>query len=391
MTANLTDPTAVLLAVKDYDDRGRRDFLAAHGFRPAERYYAQIDGRLYDAKAITNVALRHQHGESVDVVSGGVEHSNRMLERLGFTIVDGKPTTVEGERQWRLAVWSHLSLSFDVSAISPATLREYGAYGGGQGVWVDKARTRVIHDDGVTVGVLHTGRHYPDDLSEHDIWYHYPKTGRGQGRDAAEISATRAAAELKLPVFVIARPTPSSSVRTVRLAWVEGWEDQAEVFLMVFGDEPPVTVLDKDASEEAPFQLTGNRSRKAMRDVRQRPGQRRFKLQVFQRYGPRCPLSGIDVPEMIEAAHLRPDAEDGTDDPRNGLPMNAALHRAYDAYLFTIHPESLAVIPRPQGPSLVEMGIRVTDLSGLSKIPHRDALSWRYEVWQQRTGVMRDS
>ncbi|WP_374101624.1 HNH endonuclease [Streptomyces sp. I5] len=34
---------------------------------------------------------------------------------------------------------------------------------------------------------------------------------------------------------------------------------------------------------------------------------------------------------MIEAAHLRGDADGGSSDARNVLPMNAALHRAFDA------------------------------------------------------------
>jgi HNH endonuclease len=385
MVANLTDTSAVLRAVKEYDEAGRKRFLERHGFRQATQYYLQVDGRLYDAKAIVNVALRHQHGPATEIVSGGVEHSNRMLERLGFAIVDGRPTTVEGELAWRLAVWSHLSLSHDVSKLPPSLLRDYGVYGGGQGVWTDAKRTKLFHNRAVTVGVLHTGQHYADDLTENDVLYHYPSTGRGPGRDDSEIRATQAAAELRLPVFVITKPTPSASVRTVYLGWVEGWEDRARVFLITFRDDAPPVLLDEDKSDENPFTLTGSRSRQATRKVRDRRGQRRFKLQVFQRYGPRCPLSGLAVPEMIEAAHLRPDSEDGTDDPRNGLPLSASLHRAFDAYLFSIEPDSLNVVVPPQGPTLAEMGITITHLRGLPKLPHREALAWRHQEWIKRT------
>jgi integrase len=31
---------------------------------------------------------------------------------------------------------------------------------GGRGIWTDKARTSTLSSDGVTVGVLHTGRSY---------------------------------------------------------------------------------------------------------------------------------------------------------------------------------------------------------------------------------------
>ncbi|WP_369272576.1 HNH endonuclease [Streptomyces sp. R11] len=386
-TTGLTDASIVRRVVEEYDDRGRDAFLKRHRFEGANQYYLQVGGRLYDAKAIANVAYRYEHqAPDTRVISGGRGHSNRLLERLGFTVVDGRPTTVEGERAWRLAVWSHLQLTEDLSQVPPGVLRAFGVYGGGQGIWMDKARTAAVQEGGITMGVLHTGAHYPDEISDNDVIYHYPTTGRGPGRDESEVAATKAAAALKLPIFVIAKPTPQSSVRIVRLAWVEGWEERSRIFLISFGDSRPEHLLTEDHSDNQPFSLTGSRSRNSQRNVRERPGQRRFKLRVFQRYGPRCPFSGIAVPEMIEAAHLRPDAVDGTDDPRNGLPLNAALHRAYDAYLFAIEPETLSVVTRPQGPTAEELGIVTPHLRELPRRPHAEALRWRYREWQSRTG-----
>ncbi|MEU9646911.1 HNH endonuclease signature motif containing protein [Streptomyces sp. NPDC048188] len=388
MTTRLTDASIVRRVVEEYDDAGRAAFLDKHGFERANQYYLQMDGRLYDAKAVANVAYRYEHqAPDARVISGGQDHSNRLLGRLGFTVVDGRPTTVEGERAWRLAVWSHLQLTEDSRQVPPGVLRAFGVYGGGQGIWMDKSRTEAIHEDGITMGVLHTGVHYPDEISDNDVIYHYPTTGRGPGRDESEVTATKAAAALELPIFVIAKPTPRSSVRIVRLAWVEGWEDRSKIFLISFGERRPEHLLTEDHSDAQPFTLTGNRSRNSQRNVRERPGQRRFKLRVFQRYGPRCPLSGIAVPEMIEAAHLRPDAEDGTDDPRNGLPLNAGLHRAYDAHLFAIDPETLNVATRPQGPTIDELGIVTPHLRELPRRPHVEALRWRYQEWKARSGV----
>ncbi|MGW3572230.1 HNH endonuclease [Streptomyces sp. NPDC000941] len=386
-TTGLTDASIVRRVVKEYDASGRDDFLEEHGFERANQYYLQVDGRLYDAKAIANVAYRYEHQDpDAHVISGGRDHSNRLLERLGFTVVDRRPTTVQGERAWRLAVWSHLQLTEDLTQVPPAVLRAFGVYGGAQGVWVDKARTEAVHAAGVTMGVLHTGAHYPDDISDDDVIYHYPTTDRGPGRDESEIAATKAAAALELPLFVIAKSTPRSTVRIVRLAWVEGWEERSRIFLITFGDSKPEHVLTEDHSDEQPFSLTGNRSRSTRRNVRERPGQRRFKLRVFQRYGPRCPLSGIAVPEMIEAAHLRPDADDGTDDPRNGMPLNAALHRAFDAHLFAIAPDTLDVVTRPEGPTREQLGIITPHLRGLAHHPHEAALRWRYTEWLSRHG-----
>lgn len=118
------------------------------------------------------------------------------------------------------------------------------------------------------------------------------------------------------------------------------------------------------------------------RTVRARPNQRMFKLRVFQRYGPRCPLSGVSVPEMLDAAHIMGHALGGSDDPRNGLPLNVAIHRAFDAGLSAFNPDTLEGETWPGGPTAEAMGICYpAGLKDLPRPPHRDALQWRYESW----------
>jgi len=69
----------------------------------------------------------------------------------------------DDERERRLGLWDTVKGS-GLGAISARYLRDLGVYGGAQGIWVDKTRTGNLAPDGVTVGLLHTGRHYPDDL-----------------------------------------------------------------------------------------------------------------------------------------------------------------------------------------------------------------------------------
>jgi 5-methylcytosine-specific restriction enzyme A len=52
----------VLEAVAEFDRIGRKSFLTKVGFRPAKNYYIDIDGQLYDARAIVGYA----HGVSGD-------------------------------------------------------------------------------------------------------------------------------------------------------------------------------------------------------------------------------------------------------------------------------------------------------------------------------------
>ncbi|MFF2745122.1 HNH endonuclease [Kitasatospora sp. NPDC058048] len=383
---DLTSATAVERALAEYNDLGGQAFRGRYGFGPSTQYYLSHADLLYDAKAIAGVAYGYQHRTSGalsnDQFDGGEAAANPVLRAMGFTVLNSHTETVVAEREWRLAVWRNLLARRDSSGLVTADIvRSVGAYGNYRGIWTDKSRTQKIHPDGVTIGLKHTGQHYPDDLNENGALYHYPVT-RQPGRDLGEVNATKAAATLRLPLFVV---TERGDLRGVHLAWVEGWEDESSLFLVNFGETPPVQVLDHDRSEEQPFQLEGNRRRRRNGTVVTRPDQARFKLEVFQRYGPRCSLSGIAIPQMVEAAHLRGDADGGTSDARNGLPMNAALHRAFDAHLFAINPDTLTAEARPGGPSLEAMGIVHPKLD-LDRQPHPEALLWRFNEWLRCTG-----
>ncbi|WP_411129886.1 HNH endonuclease [Streptomyces sp. x-19] len=382
---DLTSAVAVEKALAEFDEMRGQAFRAKYGFGSPTQYYVRRNGRLYDAKTIAGVAYGYQYPDigvlANDQFSDG-ETTNKALRAAGFIVLDAHSKTVDEERNWRLTVWTDLlQRRNEAGLVTADAVRSVGAYGNYRGIWTDKARTKEIHPDGVAIGLKHTGQHYPDDLDDDGVIYHYPVT-RQPGRDKGEVDGTKAAAQLKLPVFVI---TEHGDLRGVQLAWVEGWEDESSIFYVRFGDTPPARVIDRDRSEETPFSLQGNRRRRRSGTVTARPDQARFKLEVFQRYGPRCPLSDIGVPEMVEAAHLCGDADGGSSDARNGLPMNAALHRAFDAHLFAINPDTLTAEVRQSGPTLEELGIRHPKLN-LPKLPHRDALAWRYNEWLRRTG-----
>jgi putative restriction endonuclease len=179
--------------------------------------------------------------------------------------------TVADELARRFKLWGQLSAE-DAGNADPSALRSALVYGGAQGrLWVDKKTTDALTMDGhgVTVSILHTGRHYPDDLSEDGLIYHYPTTHRTPARDAAEIQATKNAAALSLPVFVILPGTSSAAKRSVRLGWVVDFDDEKRQFLVQFGENAPKyqTAADEDAS----FALTGGRAA-GKTSVKTRPG-----------------------------------------------------------------------------------------------------------------------
>jgi len=60
--------------------------------------------------------------------------------------------------------------------------------------------------------------------------------------------------------------------------------------------------------------------------------------------------------------------------------MNAALHRAFDAGLFAIHPETYEVETQP-GLTPADLGIYVSTIADLPRKPHPEAIAWRYAWW----------
>lgn len=68
--------------------------------------------------------------------------------------------------------------------------------------------------------------------------------------------------------------------------------------------------------------------------VRQRTSQRTFRRLLLGSDSPECAICGIDLVEVLEAAHLVPHARGGAASSGNGRLLCANHHRAYDAGLY---------------------------------------------------------
>lgn len=88
--SDLTDRSAVLQAIAEFDAIGRDAFLQQHRFGPVRRYYLSHEGKLYDSKAIVGAAHRFQHPDADPLraadFSGGDATVRRKLEELGFAV-----------------------------------------------------------------------------------------------------------------------------------------------------------------------------------------------------------------------------------------------------------------------------------------------------------------
>lgn len=82
--------------------------------------------------------------------------------------------------------------------------------------------------------------------------------------------------------------------------------------------------------------------------VKARRVQRFFRNAVLTAYASRCAITGLAVPELLEASHIVPWSVDPTRraDPRNGIVLNSLHHRAFDRGLIGFD-ESLQLMLSP--------------------------------------------
>jgi putative restriction endonuclease len=73
--------------------------------------------------------------------------------------------------------------------------------------------------------------------------------------------------------------------------------------------------------------------------VRQRLHQRVFRNRVLLAYERRCALCRLHHPELLDAAHIKEDADGGEPVVPNGIAMCAIHHRAFDAQVLGISPD----------------------------------------------------
>lgn len=72
--------------------------------------------------------------------------------------------------------------------------------------------------------------------------------------------------------------------------------------------------------------------------VKPRLGQGGFRLIVTDAYKRRCSISGERTLPVLEAAHVRPYAEEGPHSPDNGLLLRSDMHILFDRGYLTVTP-----------------------------------------------------
>jgi putative restriction endonuclease len=91
--------------------------------------------------------------------------------------------------------------------------------------------------------------------------------------------------------------------------------------------------------------LTDKKGETKIREVKARINQHLFRKSVLTNFASRCAITGINVPELLIASHIKPWSKDEANrlNPSNGLCLSATYDKAFDEGLISIN-ENLEIM-----------------------------------------------
>lgn len=120
---------------------------------------------------------------------------------------------------------------------------------------------------------------------------------------------------------------------TVRYSYIDDIDYQIEELITGRWSETSPDLIDliKASDISSSISMSGI----VRRNVR--PGQQKFRASILNSIKA-CPITGVDLPAVLQAAHIKPYSFGGTQEADNGLPLRADIHCLFDAGLLNIRP-----------------------------------------------------
>lgn len=87
--------------------------------------------------------------------------------------------------------------------------------------------------------------------------------------------------------------------------------------------------------------------RRVVASIVRRRGQPAFRKALLAAYDSRCSVTGCDLVEVLEAAHVYPYKNEATNSVTNGLLLRGDVHTLFDLHLIAIDPDNLRVMTSP--------------------------------------------
>lgn len=163
---------------------------------------------------------------------------------------------------------------------------------------------------------------------------------------------------------------------------------RGEAKVILGGDEP------RDEPEE-PWMLNDPIEKSYSTGMRKnRRHQAAFRQRVLYAYGLKCALTGLPLPELLEASHIIPDTRGGEASVRNGIALSNLHHTAYERNLLGIDPDGRVhlsdLVKNTKDGPMLEHGL--LKLNGATirmptfeaHRPNRDFLALKFDEFKQR-------
>lgn len=202
-----------------------------------------------------------------------------------------------------------------------------------------------------------------------------------------------------VPVGVMIKNGRQKGYVVMGLAYVERYNSMTRSFTLhgpvnaqtesqgsfVFPGFDMLTREEQKAVEDAVISDADERKFALARQVR-RQQQTKFREQLILAYGGRCAISGYDVPEVLQAAHIDPYRGKKSQVTSNGILLRADLHLLFDAHLLSVDPDTLKLevsdrIDEPGYLHLVGQRLRTPD--DPSALPNGSLLEEHYKQFRQ--------
>ncbi len=357
--ADIKSRKEILAAIAEFDRLGRDRFLKKYKFGPSRSYWLAHQNKRYDSKAIIGAARGYARPDlgpmTADEFSGGEATVRRKLEELGFVVgvVASDKTSADklaqGSRAflltWKESGWPHSNIlrmlrEFERQGYveEPWRLRAYRQAKPGDRVWVLKQGTgpKGIFGVGQIVSAPRLGN-----------------SGSGKQQMMAPIRFSQFA-DPKKQLLIGDKEIHQILSETQIRAQASGYplsNEQIQVLEQRLPSEsgaaPLILAADSDEQPFNPSNIADARER-ISRTIAQRRGQKAFRDLLIAAYEGKCAITGCNVLDVLEAAHIYPYRGPDTNKASNGLLLRADIHTLFDCSLIAIDPATLKVIVAPQ-------------------------------------------
>lgn len=144
---------------------------------------------------------------------------------------------------------------------------------------------------------------------------------------------------LKAQNNLLSKPTKAQRQRQARIEA----EQRATEETVTYNPKRPAParrVESQTTVTAAPVERKGST---VQRTVEVRTGQTDFRNRVSMNFGGSCAITGHNITQCLQAAHISPFADDKNNNTSNGILMSADLHLLFDNHLMSINPDTLTV------------------------------------------------